>query len=339
MKNELTIIEESTALTAFTEQGGLSGYIEIVRKEVIDFEHDMSNGVKRAKTASLSAKVRKMKTRLDDLGKNLTEDWAKKKKAVDANRKMMRDEFDEIAALARLPLDQWEAEQAAIKEAADFLIMLDDAIAMNLQFNEQKQIEFQMSHMQAIIDNNEFDKRKEYEVEQERIATEIAAQEKEAYEQKLMDDAANLARIQAENAARERELKLEADRQFAINQAAKEKADRERAEIAAQYQKEQHEIAIKKAEQDRINQIEQNRINQEAAVRAEEIRQRDILAKEKADRESVDMARAANVAHTTSICTAAKLSLIKNCGLTDDIAILIVKAIRSGLVDNVSIKF
>jgi hypothetical protein len=70
--NELITVEETTALQAFSHQGGLDPIIQEARDVVHNFEHDLSTVTSRKRTASLAMKVRKLKTRLDGMGKELT---------------------------------------------------------------------------------------------------------------------------------------------------------------------------------------------------------------------------------------------------------------------------
>lgn len=67
---ELVLTEEKTALQVFSIDGGLDPIIQEARAFVADFEHDLSTGRKR--TASLANKVAKLKVRLDDMGKAIS---------------------------------------------------------------------------------------------------------------------------------------------------------------------------------------------------------------------------------------------------------------------------
>lgn len=115
MSNELIAIEEKNALTVFTQDNGLDEIIKQVEMEVATFEHDLSTGAGRKRTASLANQVARTKTYLDGLGKELVSDWKNKAKVVDANRKAMRDSLDELKVIARKPLTEWEEEQKRIE--------------------------------------------------------------------------------------------------------------------------------------------------------------------------------------------------------------------------------
>ena len=57
MSNELIAIEEKNALTVFTQDNGLDEIIKQVEMEVATFEHDLSTGAGRKRTASLANQV------------------------------------------------------------------------------------------------------------------------------------------------------------------------------------------------------------------------------------------------------------------------------------------
>ena len=75
MSNELIVIEESKALAVFSNENGLDPIIQQAKDLVDGFEHDLSTGAGRKRTASLANKVAKLKTRLDGMGKDLVSDW------------------------------------------------------------------------------------------------------------------------------------------------------------------------------------------------------------------------------------------------------------------------
>ena len=368
MSNELITIEESTALVAFSQDGGLSPFIEQVRNEVLNFEHDLSNDARRKKTASLAAKVRKVKTRLDKLGKSLTDDWAQKKKAVDANRKAMRDELDEIAKLARLPLDEWEAEQEKIAAEKAFMVMLEDAYQMNDAFNEKLEAQKIMDHMQAIIDNNEFDRIKREKAEAARALAEQQEKDRIQREREIAKKAAADAKLKAEQEAAELQRRLEAEKQAAIDAQLKAEQDAEaqrqaaiQADIEAEEAKEQAAIVAKKAAEDKIKQeAESKRIAEETERRriaekaeAAKIAEQNRLAAieqtkinearkaeeaKKAENEAI-ATRKANNMHRAKIKGEIKSQLMQVAGLTEEQAINAVQALVKSDFKHVTINY
>jgi hypothetical protein len=69
----------------------------------------------RDEIKSLAYKVSRSKTALDAAGKDLTEDARNRIKAVDAERKRIRDRLDALRDEVRKPLDEWEEREAQRK--------------------------------------------------------------------------------------------------------------------------------------------------------------------------------------------------------------------------------
>ena len=265
MSNELIVIEEKNALTVFTQDNGLDDIIKQVEMEIATFEHDLSTGAGRKRTASLANQVARTKTYLDGLGKDLVSDWKNKAKVVDANRKAMRDSLDELKVIARKPLTEWEEEQKRIEE--------EEAARLAA---EKLREEVERDHEMALLMNAEFDRK----AEEERIAAERAEQERLA-----------------------KEAKERAEREARIAQEAKEKAEREAAEREAQLKREAAEAA-EKAERERKEAIEREEQAKRDAIAAEERRKleaeqaekRRIEAEEKAKRDAEEAAERARQA-------------------------------------------
>lgn len=255
MSKELVIIEPKNALAIFTQKDQLDEIISQVEMEVATFEHDLSNESRRKKTASLARKVSSTKTYLDGLGKDLVSDWKAKSKAVDANRKDMRDRLDELRDLARKPLTDWEAEDARIKA--------EEAARIEA---EKVKAEIERDHEMAVLMNAEYDRQAE-----------------EAF---IKAQAEEELRIEAEHKAR-------LEREALIAKQAKEKAEREAAEREAALKREAEEAAAK-AEADRLASLEREKqayrekiaAEERARVQAQEAALQRQLAAESAKREA-----------------------------------------------------
>lgn len=331
MSNELIVIEEKNALTVFTQDNGLDDIIKQVEMEIATFEHDLSTGAGRKRTASLANQVARTKTYLDGLGKDLVSDWKNKAKVVDANRKAMRDSLDELKVIARKPLTEWEEEQKRIEE--------EEAARLAA---EKLREEVERDHEMALLMNAEFDRK----AEEERIAAERAEQERLA-----------------------KEAKERAEREARIAQEAKEKAEREAVEREEKLRREAEE-AKAKAESERLAAIERERkaeldriaAEERAKAQAEEAERQRVIAEEKAKRDAEEAAerarqaeiqrqkeeqerqrkeqeaREANKRHIGSIRKAAKESLMA-LGLDEEKAKEIVMAIHNGQIANVKINY
>ena len=110
--SELVMIDKGKVLEVYSTPGGLDPLLDQMKEAVQSFEHDMSTAASRKRTASLANKVAKVKTYLDGLGKELTTDWKEKAKAVDVERKNVRDRADALKIVAREPLTTWEEDEA-----------------------------------------------------------------------------------------------------------------------------------------------------------------------------------------------------------------------------------
>ncbi|QIW88962.1 TolA protein [Vibrio phage phiV208] len=320
MSNELVVIEPKNVLTLFTETDQLEEIIKQVEMEVATFEHDLSNDARRKKTASLARKVASTKTYLDGLGKDLVADWKAKSKAVDANRKMMRDRLDELRDQARKPLTDWEEEQKRIEEEKR---LAEEAEKLRQQVEADHEI--------ALLLNEKFDR----ELEEKRKAEEEAeSQRKEAEEKARVErerQIAEEARIKAEQEAKEREERLERERQEAIQREEQAKRDAIAAEERRKAQEEENERQRKLAEE------KAKRDAEEAAERARQAeiqRQHEEQERQRKEQEQ----REANKRHIGAIRKAAKESLM-TLGLDEQTAREIVLAIHNGQVANVKINY
>lgn len=213
--------------------------------------------------------------------------------------------------------NEWKAERQKI---------LDHKKAQEAE--KQKLID----HEDAIMHNKIFDMEKreaeeKAKAEAERLKQEAIAeaQEKAKQDAILAEQRAQQALIDAEN---KRLHDIEQERLRNEQQVAQEKQrviDAENARIAAEEKARQDAID---AENRRLADIERTKREQLAAQKAETQRLADELAQ-----------REANQAHVVSICKAAKESLMQQANLTEEQAINAVKAIRSNLIQNVTIQF
>ena len=331
MSNELIVIEEKNALTVFTQDNGLDEIIKQVEMEIATFEHDLSTGAGRKRTASLANQVARTKTYLDGLGKELVSDWKQKAKVVDANRKAMRDSLDELKVIARKPLTEWEEEQKRI-EAEEVARLAA----------EKLREEVERDHEMALLMNADFDRK----VEEERIAAERAEQERLAKEaQERAEREARIAqeaKEKAEREAAEREEKLKREAAEAAERAERERKEaierEEKAKRDAIAAEERRKLEAKQAEERRVEaEVKAKRDAEEAAERARQAeiqRQKDEEDRQRKEQE----AREANKRHIGSIRKSAKESLMA-FGLDEEKAKEIVMAIHNGQIANVKINY
>ena len=263
--NQLAKVENITAVEVFTS-GNAESLINAIESEVRSFIPDLKTVKSRKEIASLSAKVSKSKVVLDNLGKTLVSDWKTKAKAVDSERKMVRDRLDSLRDEVRQPLTEWEeAEKARIEAERMMQVLLEaheQAIAEDDLYNRQKAIEAKEEEQRQIeaarvakeeaerIELERIEREKQIAVEAaenaKREAEELAAKEKAEAEQKIIDAKAaiELEKLKAKEAAE----RAEQEKIQAIKDA-EEKAKREAMETE---QKRLAEEARVKSENDRI---------------------------------------------------------------------------------------
>lgn len=343
---ELVLAEETTALQVFSTEGGLSPIIKEAHEFVAVFEHDLSTAAGRKRTASLAAKVAKLKVRLDGMGKDLVSDWKDQAKKVDQSRKSMRDSLDELKIDARKPLTDWEDDQERIKTEK-----LEQLAA------ERLAAEIETAHeMALLIDENINRGAAEAAAEIERLLQEEKdehAREQAEREERLKHEAAENARIEAEQKAqidrnrieqerldalrREQEARNRADqagkdRIAAEERAKQQKQERIKSEAHARIQAEQAETNRKKAEE----QAEINRKESEERARQQEIqRQQDELDRIQAEKDR----RNADRANVSAVLKAIKEALMVHADLDEDQARSAVMAMRNGHLPSVTINY
>lgn len=318
--NELALVEGVTALQVFSTEGGLDPIIEEAKVFVASFEHDLSTGVGRKRTASLAAKVAKLKTTLDGMGKDLVSDWKEKAKKVDASRRAMREALDELKAEARKPLTEWEEEQERLKqEEAERLAA------------ERLAAEIESAHEIGLLMNEKFDRDAAdaaAEAERQRQEEERRrAQEQAEREERLKQEAADQARAEAERKAQEENDRIERERRDALR---REEEARQRAEQA-----ERDRIAAEERAKAQAEQAEREKAEAEERARQQEI-QRQQAEQDRIRREQEQ--REANNRHVSGIRRQAKESLM-GLGMDEAMAKRIVLAIHSGNIANVKITY
>lgn len=353
----------------FVEKG-LDPTLKIIRKKIDEFKPDMTTAKGRKEIASMAHRVAQSKTLLDGMGKDLTAEIKATAKGVDAERKRVRDILDGWKVEVRQPLTDWEEaeaqreteltrrlddmnergnmptgatveqidEQIAVAEAwtiddtwgdreglaqttkEKVLEKLQERRADRLQFEEQQaELEAQRIENEKIQAENMALKRKEAEAHLEKMAAEEEAREAERVKREAAR--AEEDRIESERQRKERE-----------EQMKQEAADRATAEAEAKAMEERERLEREKQEAlDR-----EARAKEEAKQAAENERNR--IAAEKLAEEEAARKREENKRHRGKINTAAKKAFVA-AGLSDDDAVVAVKAIAAGTIPNVKISY
>lgn len=340
--SELVEIKESNALQVFSTGEQIDPILAEIRKQATAFSPDVTTAKGRKEIASMAHKVAQSKTYLDGIGKDLVDQYKEIPKKIDANRKRIRDELDALKDEVRRPLTEWEeAEKARVQGIKDRIETIRQHAAMSEDSTMAKSA---ISRLESIAIDESF--------------AEFAAEAAQAKDKSLSilradleycikreSEAAELARLRAEEAKREqeaRERKIAEEAAEKARREAEEKADRERAESerkvkeareAAERRELELKLAAEKAERERIEAIERAEREKNAAIEAE--RRRIEAESEKVRAE--EAARAEDEAHKFSIHS----EIISDLGsfIGEKQAMIVINALRDGMVRHVVIKY
>ncbi|MEM8337374.1 coiled-coil domain-containing protein [Morganella morganii] len=237
MANELVVIEPATALDLFTApdkvQVLLSGIREKALAEQAQLDTDLSKAKNRDAIKSLAYKVTQSKTYIDKAGKAVVDELKELPKKVDASRKQCRDELDALSEEIRQPVTAWEDAEKARAAAEELVKQIERDHEEALQMNELHDLRKAEEERKRIEHENEI---KRQAAEQARIEAEQKAQrDREAAELKARQEVEAAAKRERE--AREAQERAEREKQEAIAKAEREKlaaveAERRKAEEA-----------------------------------------------------------------------------------------------------------
>lgn len=361
-------LNPETAVALFTEESEFDNLLKRITEQTDSHEPDTSTAKGRDEIKSLAYKVTRTKTTLDDLGKAVKEDAQKTVDAVDASRKRMRDTLDDLKTKVRKPLTDYEAAE---KEKDDAVNADLNKLAelKTVPFNATPASIQEMQEQVATISG-----RNDWRGKEEKADTLIeacrsihsqalsAAQERERMEAenaRLQKEREEAEARERERAEKERAEAEERERQEAARKAAeeaqaaemeqlrREKAEAEekarQAEESAQREREEADRAAKAREQEERERQERERLAAEKAEadRIEAERQEKLRAeREAAEREAAEKREAERKAKEAEEREGRMINagndLREVCGLDDDTAGKVVKAIADGQIENLS---
>lgn len=318
---DLTVIEiKPEQAPTLYRAGGLDAYLEQIRQAVNEVP-DLTTKKGRDRVASLAAQVSRSKTAIEKPGREYLKRLKEAVRPAEAEIKRFVDACDELRDATRKPLTEWEAEQERIKAEEAMSALHAEALAMNEEFDRQREARIESDHEMALLMNDAFDREqadKAAEAERQRIAHEE-----------------EIKRLAAAAAAREVEQRAQREREEAAHREAVLKAQAEQAErdrIAAEQKAEADKKAAVEAER-RKAQEEADRIRREA-----EQREQARLAEEK--RKADEQARReADVKHRKAVGTEIVKALLANTSLTRDQAIEVLTAVKDGRIPHTGISY
>lgn len=339
--NELIVIPRETALEVFTKEGSIEPYLEQIKAAVTGIVPDLSTKKGLDAIASLAYKVAKSKTYLDGEGKRLVDEYKEIPKKIDATRKKARDFLDQLKDEVRQPLTDWENAEKARVEGLKQRLSFFDTVCQGLEDLPSAEIRARMEQVvntemgetwqefasyaeQAKIGAERtlaaaFQKRQQYEAEQE----ELARLRREAEERAQRDREEQIRREAAEQAKREAEARQQAERDEAARKVREAEEATQRAEQERLRQQQENERQLREAEEraERAAEQERQRIAEEQRQAEEEARRRE------ADRE-----------HRKAINTAALEAFMAE-GIDKETAIKVITLIAQRKIPAISITY
>jgi len=344
----LATIENITAVQFYNE-GKMDPLLTEIETEVLKHIPDTDTDKGRKEIASLAYKVSRSKTFLDTLGDNLVEDSRKIVKAVNENRKTMRDRLDALRDKARKPLTDWEKKEKEKAEAIEAKIQNIYSFSKIFDDNQTP------LHSSVLIDNlrklkgitidesfgdqaNKASIVKDGEIVI--LESRIEVKVKEEIDARELEELRKEKRERAEEKQKEK-LRKEGEKR------AKEAAEKQRQEEADRIQQEKteadkrHKEELERIEKEKEAEIEQVRLEAEekekkriADAKAAEIKKQ--YEKEQAEKE--EEKRQKNKAHrkaiNNNIC-----SVLKEFNIDDQTSKKLITAIVKGYVPNMEIKY
>ena len=318
---DLVVVEKLEIVPFFTKGDQVGSILERLTEEANSYvAGDLSVKKNRDAVKAMVTKFTKSKTYLESKGKELAAEYKAIPKAIDSNRKLVKDKITELQEVVRKPLTDWEDEQKAIEAAKQAEIEA-------AELAKQKDIDHEM----ALLLDDKFNQEAKAElarIEQERIA----------YEAQLAANAAAEATRIAETKALEETQRIEAEKAEAIRKEQRAILEKEQSEqrekqaiIDLENAEKEKVIQAEQAEARRISDIETAKQQQIAAQKEEEAR---LAVEQQARDEDVENQRVVNQSAVAALLLAGIDS-----GLTEDQAKIVVKAIIKGQIPNVKLTY
>ena len=286
-KLEIVAIEQPEIIEAFKVEGGTRALFERVSENARSVVFDMGVKKDRESLKSFAYSLARIKTTVDNHGKELVSGIKQQAAVIDSDRKFWRDNMDLLQEEIRKPLtdfEQAEKDRVAkhenailvIKEHLQELSTLDSSyIANRIEHLENFDVDYTFEEYEEQAKLAKFEtlealrkalsNREKFEAEQaelERLRQAEQARLQREHEERIAREAAEKATREAEEKARFEAERVQREKDEAEQREARLKAEKEAAELRA----------VQAAENER-KRIEAEQFAQaEAARKAEEAR-------------------------------------------------------------------
>lgn len=336
-KLEIVAIEQPEIIEAFKIEGGTKALFGRVSENARSVVFDMSVKKDRESLKSFAYSLARIKTTVDNHGKELVSGIKQQAALIDADRKFWRDNMELLQDEIRKPLTDFEqAEKDRIAKHEESILSINFYKTAVIADKDSVWLKGVIRNVEEIAIDSSFE---EYE-EQAKIAkyetleflrTTLVAREKYEAEQaelerlrqaeilrQQQEREAQIAREAAERATREAEEKA----RFEAERVQREKAEAEQREARLKAEKEAAELRAVQAAENERKRIEAEQFAQaEAARKAEEARLANVEHRQQVHREAFNGIQA--------LCLGIPEAQIKE----------LILAIRDGKVPHVSIKY
>ncbi|WP_313087262.1 hypothetical protein [Stutzerimonas nitrititolerans] len=351
-ESQLIALEDISAdkAPAIYGHNKLAAYVALAREQAANEVPDLTTRKGRERIASLAAQVSRSKTAVEKPGRDYLRRIKEMPKAIEAELREFVQEMDKLRDEVRAPLNEWEAAEAGRvariqgqvdrlrdtdlsgMSAADIAGSIEnlEAHVIDAQYEEFEPEAHRVKAASLAILREALAARQKHEAEQaelERLRAEAAQREQKEREERIAREAAEQARLEAEQRA-------QAERDAAAKREADAKAAAEQRELQLKLEAEQSARRELEAQQ-RAEQAEREaEARAERAAAAERQRQAD----EQARIEAEAKAREKDKAHKKQINNEALAAFIAG-GMPEECAKQAITLIAQRKIPHISISY
>ena len=337
----VTLVNENPGIVLL-DAARFEAFYGRVKEETDKLAPDTSTQKGRDEIRSMAARVTRAKAAIDKARLDLTKEWRDNVTKANAAGNVIKERMEALADEVRKPLTDWEErEKTRVRECRQQIEWFKGATRRDVN-ETAAQLRSALEYIRTItIDPREYQDMEE-EAHEARDAAIAYVENAITVAEQRERDAAELAKLRAEQAERDRIAAQQAEEAAAAERhAAAERAEAERIEQArkdAAAQAEREAAAAAKREQDARDAAHAEELAKERRQR-EELEAQERARVAEANRVAAEQARReANQRHRTAVKTAAKKAIVKH-GVDEETAAKIVLAIIAGEVPNVTLTF